>query len=692
MDKNIITLHGQAQSLVWELQEGAAPLWRYWGKRLPDDADIPLRGEAPAPSFSLDKNIGLSLFPCFGHGWYNQSALLAHRGGQDFAQSITSCHVERESESALCFHMEDAVAKLKFLVRVRLCPQSDVLSVTTTLTNLAETPLVVERLANAALMLPHDAAHVRSFTGKHGAEFNTQEEALGRSIWVRENRRGITSHADFPGAYVLMPNAGEHDGGVYGAQLAWSGNSFQALEWLDEGCRQWQLGAWLAPGEVSLDAGGSITTPELLATYSPHGCNGVARNFHAAIRARLNWPSGTMRPRPVLLNTWEGFYFKHEEAKLKSLAAQAAKLGVERFVLDDGWFKGRVDDTRALGDWVVDAEKYPHGLAPLAQHVTQLGMEFGLWVEPEMVNPESDLFRAHPDWALQIAGRPHLTARNQLVLDMTNAAVQDYIFNALDALLRTLPIAYLKWDHNRNLTSAADAQGRPAYYKQVQALYALLARLRTAHPHVEIETCAGGGGRNDAGIFQHTHRAWVSDTIDPRARIEMHKGFLHFFPPEIMGAHIGSVPSHSTGRTQHIDFRAGVALAGHLGLEYDISTLDSQEKTRLKHWIARYKQWRDHIHGSEVWQGAHTDAISWQAYGREGAWLLFIVRQDMQRLRHMPDLRLPFVDEARTYAITQLEPEETEHAPLHGAWLKQQGFPIAQMQAEQVSIYRLQVI
>jgi alpha-galactosidase len=265
----------------------------------------------------------------------------------------------------------------------------------------------------------------------------------------------------------------------------------QSIEWIDDGRYHWQMGEWLAPGEVRLAAGESIETPQMLATYAADA-NGVAQNFHAEIRQRTPWHGEQMKPRPVHLNTWEGFYFNHDEAALMELADAAAEVGIERFVLDDGWFEGRNDDTSSLGDWWTDKAKYPNGLKPLAEHVTGLGMEFGLWVEPEMVNPDSGLYRAHPDWALATPGRPAITARNQLVLDMERAEVGDYLFEKIAALLDELPISYLKWDHNRDLTTAG---ARPRYRQQVLAAYALMDRIRAAYPHVEIEACAGGGGR-----------------------------------------------------------------------------------------------------------------------------------------------------------------------------------------------------
>ena len=257
------------------------------------------------------------------------------------------------------------------------------------------------------------------------------------------------------------------------------------------------------------------------------------------------------------------------------------------------------------------------------------------------VNPDSALFRAHPEWALQVAGRPLVTARNQLVLDLGRDDVRDHLFAMLDTLLRTLPIAYLKWDHNRDLAPAGGADGRAGYHAQVAGAYALIDRLRAAHPAVEIEACAGGGGRSDAGIATRTHRFWTSDCIDAVSRVEMQRGFLAFLPPEMMGAHVGASPAHSTGRSQSMAFRAAVALPGHFGVELDPATIDAADAEILRDGIARYKALRDRLHGSAVWLGDGPDGIVWQLHGRPGAMLLFVTRIEPTGLRHPPAIALP---------------------------------------------------
>ncbi|MBP6675432.1 MAG: alpha-galactosidase, partial [Vitreoscilla sp.] len=408
---------------------------------------------------------------------------------------------------------------------------------------------------------------------------------------------------------------------------------------------------------------------------------------------------------------WEGFYFDVYPEKVKELATAAAAVGIERFVLDDGWFHGRHDDSSSLGDWWPDETKFPQGLGDLIAHVNGLGMGFGLWFEPEMVNPNSELFRAHPDWALQVAGRPLLTARNQYVLDISRPEASDYLFEKISALLGAHAIEYIKWDHNRDLTAAGLANGTAGYRAQVLAAYALFARLRAAHPKVEIESCSGGGGRIDFAVLRHTHRVWTSDNIDALSRLAIQRGFLQFFPPEVMGAHVGTAPAHSTGRSQAMAFRATVALPGHLGVELDVRHLGEAETRELQGWIAIYKQWRERLHHGRAWQGASGDGVLWQAHGDEAASdvLLLAYRPVPSSHRYTPALQLPMLDSSVRYRLRQVLPEGTvrptgrhntapffdalntpEGLVVDGAWLAQAGLPMPRVQAETAFIVHLQ--
>lgn len=720
MTTDFLILHSRRSSVVLECPPDEAPLWRYWGPRLPDTATpgTALRDSRPLPSFMLDFDQPLTVAPTFGVGWFGQSALLAHRDGQDFAQAFTRCDVEwlqqDDTGSALCLHLHDDVARLRLDLTLRLDAESDALVMQSVLHNLGDAVLDVQWLAAGTLRLPGHCDNVRSYAGQHVHEFMLQVDPLTRSLWRKESRRGRTSHDCFPGAVVTTPGTTDDTGLVFGAHLAWSGNHQQTVEWLHDGLYQWQMGEWLAPGEGRLLPGQALHSPELVATCSTAGLNGLAANFHTELRRRLNWPGGAMKPRPVHLNTWEGFYFDVHPGPVQELATAAAAVGIERFVLDDGWFHGRHHDRAALGDWWPDETKFPNGLGALIAHVNALGMEFGLWVEPEMVNPDSDLFRAHPEWALQIAGRPLLTARNQLVLDIARPEASDYLFEKIAALLAAHPIGYLKWDLNRDLAPAGLANGTAGYRAQIHAAYALMDRLRAAHPGVEIESCSGGGGRIDFGVLRHTHRVWTSDCIDALSRVDIQRGFLQFFPPEIMGAHVGTAPSHTTGRTQSMAFRAAVALPGHLGVELDVRQLSDADTAELRGWINVYKQLRDRLHHGQVWLGGDTareDGLVWQVHGDEAATdvVLLVYRPLPSHHRYAPTLRLPMLDAAARYRVREILPEGTVrpsgrhntapffdaiNAPdgleIDGAWLVNAGLPMPRVQAETAFIVRFE--
>ncbi len=679
---SFICIDSVTTSLLLERVEDSAPLWRYFGSRLAEGAGPSgaLRDDRALPSFHPDSQAMLSLVPTHGSGWFGPAAVRAHRSGRDWVQQWTACAEVWDGET-LTLYLTDDVSGVAVEQRVRLDPGTGVLTLLARLTNTGAGVLTVDWLAAGTVPLPPHATSVTSWHGRHNVEFQEETAPLTRSIWSRENRRGLTSHEDWPAALV------QTEEGVIGAHLAWSGNHRQSIEPLDDGRFAWQSGAYLSPGEVILAEGESYTTPEWLVAFGTDR-NAMSQSFHADMRARVQWPGGAMKPGPVHINSWEGFYFDHDEAALMALADSAAALGVERFVLDDGWFKGRDDDTSSLGDWVVDARKYPRGLSPLAEHVRALGMEFGLWVEPEMVNPDSDLYRAHPDWVLGQAGRQDVTARNQLVLDLTREDVRDYLFARLSELLDTLPIGYLKWDHNRVLTHAGE---RAAFSAQVDGAYTLFARLRATYPAVEIEACAGGGGRIDAGILRYTHRFWTSDCIDAVSRVAMQRAFLTFFPPEVMGSHVGASPAHSTGRMQSMDFRAAVALPGHFGLEFDTRTLSPEDAKSLTQWTALYKDLRGELHGRPVWQGAEKDGLLWQAFGDAESLLLFVTRLAFPTLAHPVPIRLPMLNEG-DYQVEAVWPrpnDMVETRTENGDWLARHGLILPPQKAETVRIVRL---
>lgn len=620
----LIRLNGTHSCVLIEFALGRMPTWRHYGAMV---GATPLLGAWSAPQLrrlppgSMDSLVGAPLVPCFGHALPHQSALLCHRNGLFGIQSLvaTSYTMEDAGDTqSVTLHLREENtlegAGLELVLRLSMHVPSDVLTLRSTLHNTggATLSLQVDALSAGTVALPGALQEVGYFSGQWAHEFQWQRHAVTHAGWALHNQHGRTSHEAPPACFVMAPEANEHSGAVVAAHLGWSGNHQMSLSRNDDGALILQAGEWLAPGELRLSKGEQYTSPELHLCWSDQGLNGASQQLHQFARQRvLQWHGGNMRPRPVHLNTWEAVYFAHELPVLQDLATRAAALGVERFVLDDGWFPGRPNDRSGLGDWWPDPAKYPQGLGPLIAHVQSQGMEFGLWVEPEMVNPDSELFRAHPDWALQSAGRPLTLGRNQLVLDIARPEVSEYLFDKLSTLLRENAIAYFKWDMNRDLAQAQNAQGRLVYGAQVHALYALLARLHQAHPQVEIESCASGGGRMDLGVLRHTQRFWTSDNNDALSRIAIQSGAARLFPLEVLGAHVGPAPAHSTGRAQSMDFRCAVALFGHMGVEADVRHLSATDQATLARWIALYKAWRHVLHSGTFSQGRTANGVWW---------------------------------------------------------------------------------
>jgi alpha-galactosidase len=378
----------------------------------------------------------------------------------------------------------------------------------------------------------------------------------------------------------------------------WSGNSRHLVEKLPTGKTHLGAGELLLPGEIILEPGQSYVAPTVVATYSSAGIDQISDRIYRWLRARPNHPTAN-RPRPVTLNVWEAVYFNHNLEKLLQLADVAKEVGVERMVLDDGWFGSRRNDSKGLGDWVVSKDVWPEGLGPLIDRVKSNGMEFGLWFEGEMVNPDSDLYRAHPEWILKTGDRVPPEARHQQVLDLTHPDAFQHVLDSVDAILSNNDISYIKWDHNRVLTEPSHL-GQAAGHNQTLAIYRLFDELKKKHPGLEIESCSSGGGRIDLGMAQHVDRFWTSDSNDALERQYIQRYTQIAIPPELLGSHIGPTLGHITGRTHRLSFRAITALFGHAGIEWDLTETTEQERSHLKSWTDYYKKNRSLIHSGRA--------------------------------------------------------------------------------------------
>ena len=672
-----LLLRAAGTAILLDLDGHLLPRVLHWGADV-GDLDLDACRElatalTPAvPHSALDEPIPLTLLPGEPDGWSGRPGVAGHRGADSTqaersaavhprlaVTAVTGPAVDADGAQQVAVDAADPDAGLVTHTELRLEP-AGLVRIRHTLTNIGSGDYTLAGLL-AMLPVPAEAGELFDLTGRWCRERSPQRQPFNHGQRVRESRRG-RSGLDAPLLLAAgTPGFGFRSGQVWAAHVAWSGNHLHLAERLPEGAGAGGAGVigggeLLQPGEVVLAPGQAYTSPWVVFTWSGHGLDGASARAHRWLRAR---PGHPRTPRPLVLNTWEAVYFDHSLDRLSGLAQQAARLGVERFVLDDGWFRGRRHDRAGLGDWYADPAVWPHGLRPLADRVHELGMQFGLWVEPEMVSPDSDLARNHPDWLLAPAARTPRLWRHQVALDLAHHRVYEYLLERLDALIGECGVGYLKWDHNRDLHESVHVgPGGPAagVHEQTLALYRLLDAIRARHPGLEIESCSSGGGRVDLGILQHADRVWASDTNDAldRQAIQRWTGLL--LPPELVGTHVGGPVAHTTNRSLDLGLRCVTALFGHAGLEWDITTCDDADLDRLRAWAGLYRELRGLLHTGEVVRADHPD---------QGAWLHGVVSQDRSqavfcyvRLESSADilpgrLRLPGLDPDRRYQVVR---------------------------------------
>lgn len=593
------TVHLRAAEVSVVITTDPEPRILHWGPALAD-SDIPALTATSTGGVSYSSFDSPRLFPLLASertGWSGRPALVWHRGGLHSDPAPTRTATHRPDAETVVFSFEDASAEASVELTLRL-DRFGILRhrVRVTSTATAGEPLGLVSV-RAVVPLPTEVDEILDFTGRWTGERAAQRTPITFGAHVRENRRGRTGH---DAAFVTVTGAagfGFRTGRVWACHTAWSGNLDTAVERLPEGAgvhaTALSAGELLLAGEVRLVPGQTYESPETLFVFSADGIDGISARVHEAVRSLPAYPTS---PRPLVLNTWEAVYFDHDPERLSELARAAASVGVERFVLDDGWFVGRPDDRSGLGDWTIDPDAWPDGLRGLSDLVHGLGMQFGIWFEPEMLNPDSDLARTHPEWILGTADAQALW-RHQLVLDLTQPDVWNHILERMDDVIGTNGVDFVKWDHNRDLHAAVSrASGRPAVHDQVLAAYALMDELRRRHPRLEIESCASGGARVDLGVLAHAQRVWASDTNDPieRQLIQRYTGVL--LPPEIVGSHVGPARAHTTHRTASLSFRMVTALFGHAGIEWDITGCTDDEREALRAWSGLYRELRPLLH------------------------------------------------------------------------------------------------
>jgi alpha-galactosidase len=632
-----------------------------------------LRG--PVPHSALDLPWPLTTLPSPSDGWLGTPGLSLHRAGGHAAPRWEVAEAVADGRTAT-IRATDTALGLE-LEQVFALDDHGVLRVRASLANRSERAEPVDVAAlRVVLPLPARATEVLDLTGRWCRERAPQRSALQEGTHLRLGHRGRTGHDATLLLSAGTPGFGFRSGEVWACHVAWSGDHEHLVERLPEGAGLHAAilagGEALAPGEVRLGPGGRYSTPEVVFTYAGDGLDGVSRRLHASQRAeraeRLAGEGRPRRPRPLVLNTWEAVYFDHDLDRLRELADTAAAIGVERFVLDDGWFGGRRNDRAGLGDWMVSTDAWPEGLGAIVEHVKGLGMEFGLWFEPEMVNVDSDLVRAHPDWVLgPVAGHPR-EWRHQQVLDLANADAAEYVVDRISALVGEYGIDFLKWDHNRDLMESVRTGGglvdAPATHVQTTALYAVLDRLRAAHPGLEIESCASGGARVDLGILARTDRIWTSDCNDALERAQIQRWTSLLVPAELMGSHVGPPTAHTTHRTLDLSFRLLMALQGHAGLEWDITSCSPTERAALTAWSRLYRDLRGLLHGGELVRDEADDGslllTGTLSSSRDEA--VFSVARLVTSRRAVPGLvPLPGLDPGREYTVRVRTEAGTPH-------------------------------
>ncbi len=603
---DLIVLQAAGATLVLDCTGRRLPRVLYWGPAHDhlDQQDLTGLAAASVPgtaSGQPDVVVPLSVLAEQSAGWLGTPGLTGHRTGRHFSTSFATeparleiAPTDRTVAQQVQVASTDAVAGLRLDLRIQMLT-SGLVRMRAAVTNLDDDVFDLTTL-DLNLPVPVEADEILDLTGRHLLERVPQRHAFTLGTHLRESRRARAHDA----SVVLAAGATGFDwrtGEARAVHVAWSGNTRCYAERDNTGSSILAGGELLLAGEVRLGSGQTYEGPWIYASLGD-GLDDLATRFHGYLRSRPQHPRSA---RPVLLNVWEAVYFDHDLHKLRRLADVAASVGVERFVLDDGWFGARRDDTAGLGDWVVSEEVWPNGLDPLIDHVRALGMQFGLWFEPEMVNLDSDLVRAHPEWILAPSTRLPVPARQQYVLDLAHPDAYDHVRDQVLAVLTSHRIDYVKWDHNRDLVEGAHrSTDQAGVHEQTVALYRLLAEVRAANPTLEIESCAGGGGRIDLAILELAERVWASDCIDPLERQDIDAWTSLLLPPEMIGTHIASAVSHTTGRAHSLDFRAGTAFFGHLGIEWNLTEATPVELDSLRGWVRAHKAHRDLLHSGTV--------------------------------------------------------------------------------------------
>lgn len=514
---------------------------------------------------------------------------------------LPAVYAGEEEAETLEIILKDTATDIRVILKYGILENQDVITRSVVIINDGEMPVKINRAHSFSMDMPYGDWEWMHFHGRHAMERQVERVPLLHGVQESGSTRGTSSHQQNPSVLLCEKNCTETSGYCMGAVLMYSGG-FQTQVELDQ-LNQTRIVMGIHPDTFcwTLNGGESFYTPEVILSCSDEGMDKLSRRFHKVIREHVCRGKYKMTERPVLINNWEATYFDFDEEKIFNIAKQASELGVDMMVLDDGWFGKRDSDSTGLGDWFVNEDKIKGGLEKLVKRINGLGMKFGIWFEPEMISEQSNLYKEHPDWAIQIPGRKPMRGRYQLVLDMTRQDVRDYLYRQISNVLDCANVEYIKWDMNRSISdwySPGLSSGRQSEmpHRYVLGLYELLERLTTDYPDVLFEGCSGGGGRFDAGMLYYCPQIWCSDDTDAYERTKIQYGTSFFYPISTVGSHVSAVPNHQTGRLTPLETRAVTAMAGSFGYELDLNTLSEEEKAEVAEQIVRFKKYGPLIH------------------------------------------------------------------------------------------------
>jgi len=656
----------------------------YWGPPLWNLADLPALSPArELSSFDPRQMMENEEFPGWGGTRYYEPALKITRedGDRDLVLQYVS---HRIAENDLDVVLQDIHDPIGVTLHYRLYPEHGIIRRSATVRNGTAHTLTIESAQSAAWYVPAGAGYQLTYlTGRWASETQLVREPIHEGMKVLESRKGHTSHGFNPWFAVDPGDATEESGRVWFGALAWSGNWRITVEQtpyrqvrITGGFNSFDFAYPLKPGET-------LETPAFYGGFSAGGFGGASRLLHRFEREQILPGGASARLRPVLYNSWEATGFNVNEAGQKALAGKAATLGVELFVMDDGWFGARDNDRAGLGDWVVNPKKFPNGLKPLIDHVNSLGMDFGLWVEPEMVNADSDLYRSHPDWVMHFDGRPRSELRTQMVLNLARDDVREHIFGVLDKLATDYPIRYLKWDMNRPFSEpgwpeAGPEAERKLWVEYVRNLYQIIDRLRARHPHLEIESCSGGGGRIDLEILRRVEEVWPSDNTDAFDRLRIQEGFSQAHAARIMSAWVTDSPNWVNGRAVSLAYRFLAAMQGALGIGSNLNQWADADFTVARNMVALDKRIRATVQNGDLYRlfSPRTGDLTANQYVGPGGKqsVLFAFRHSQEYNTPPPTICLRGLDPRATYRVESIDHTLVEKQPqLSGAYLMEAG-------------------